>query len=181
VLFDLLHGQTPAAVMVTASNNIIFDACEFAHLGSGGLRLSDGVNSITVQYCVFGDISSHAIQLGNGPNSCGDTDPVKQNRDLLVHNNRVWKAGVEYSGGQLLYSGVVKDAVYRNNYFKANEYTGVCIGARTPVGCYGRNIEFRANIIEDPIRTLRDGMCSVIVLMKHSYCRCCIHMPIKRT
>jgi len=147
--------------MVLKSNNIVFDSCEFSHLGSGGLRLSDGVNKVTVQYCVFGDISSHAIQLGNGPDSCDERDAVKQNRDLLVHNNRVWKAGVEYSGGSLLYSGVVKNAVYRNNYLKANEYSGVCIGARTPESCYGGNLEFHSNVVEDPVRTLRDGMIPV--------------------
>jgi len=148
--------------MVIASSNIIFDACEFAHLGSGGLRVSNGVNNITVQYCVFGDISSHAIQLGNGPETCDDTDPAQQNRNLLVHNNRVWKAGMEYSGGHLLYVGVVRDAVIRNNYLKANEYSGLVVGGRLPPGCYIRNIEVRANIVEDPMRTLRDGRRSII-------------------
>ena len=74
--------------------NIVFDSCEFTHLGGVGLDFGNGSHSNVVTSCYFHDISGAAVQIGSF-NTVNVTDPLDQDLFNVVNNSIVFGAAIE--------------------------------------------------------------------------------------
>ena len=64
-----VNGQGAWAICVKRSEDIVFDACVFRHLGGGGIELGAASKNCTVENSEFFDIGSGAIHVGPGRES----------------------------------------------------------------------------------------------------------------
>ena len=59
-----LDQRIKGNVRMANAARIVFDRCEFAHLGANALDLAHGAHDNLVQDCLFRDISAAAVQIG---------------------------------------------------------------------------------------------------------------------
>lgn len=62
--YDYLWMKSPGNIAFTAPKNVVFDTCEFSHLGGVGLDFGGGAHLNLVTNSYFWDISGAAVQIG---------------------------------------------------------------------------------------------------------------------
>jgi hypothetical protein len=123
--------RTPAAVVLSATHDVILSDDTFSHLGGAGLDLEYGSQSDLVEGNEFTDISASAIQLGSTddplPSDVGAGDSEIDADDTIV-DNYIHDVAIEYLGGVGIWVGYAQHALISHNQIDDVPYTGISIG-----------------------------------------------------
>ncbi len=132
--------QMPAAVQVSAANNITFTDSQFVNLGQTAIGIGNdanahasgvglGAGNITVTRSEIARSSAGGIVVGGvraDAHHPGDQRMV--NRNITVSNNRIHDLGVEYRGVVSVVTTYVSTALVSHNEVYNMPYTGMSIG-----------------------------------------------------
>ncbi|HEX2851717.1 MAG TPA: right-handed parallel beta-helix repeat-containing protein [Opitutaceae bacterium] len=128
-------GRMPAAVTVTAANQIRFERCRFEQLAASGLDLVSGTKENTVIGCVFRDVGGNGIQLGSFQTGGIEThlpyNPADEReistRDRIA-NNLLTDCANEDWGCVAILAGYVREVAIEHNEISNVSYTGISLG-----------------------------------------------------
>ncbi|MGC5013607.1 ricin-type beta-trefoil lectin domain protein [Streptosporangium sp. DT93] len=132
--------QMPAAVQVSAANNITFSDSQFFNLGQTAVGIGNdanghasgvglGASNVTVTRSEIARSSAGGIVVGGvraDAHHPGDQRMV--NRNITVSNNRIHDLGVEYRGIVSVLTTYVSTSAVTNNEVYNMPYTGMSIG-----------------------------------------------------
>lgn len=175
---------TGGNIVVNGAKNVIFDSCEFSHMGNVGLYLKQGNKDNLVRGCHFYDISAQAIQIGDvdfsdpknfylphpnknlKPGDEGyytqedwDFRYLQSNNDIL--NNIIHDVAVEYYSAAAIGTGVVEETDISHNEIYNVPYSGLHIGYgwttwEDMISPMGNN-KIQYNYIHNVMQILNDG------------------------
>ncbi|MGJ6968016.1 ricin-type beta-trefoil lectin domain protein [Streptosporangium sp. G11] len=132
--------QMPAAVQVSAANNITFSDSQFFNLGQTAVGIGNdanghtsgvglGASNITVTRSEIARNSAGGIVVGGvRADAHHPSDQRMVNRNITVSNNRIHNLGVEYRGIVSVLTTYVSTAAVTNNEVYNMPYTGMSIG-----------------------------------------------------
>ncbi|WP_248963881.1 RICIN domain-containing protein [Sphaerisporangium perillae] len=132
--------QMPAAVQVSAANNITFTDSQFVNLGQTAIGIGNdanghangvglGASNITVTRSEIARSSAGGIVVGGvraDAHHPGDQRLV--NRNITVSNNRIHDLGLDYRGVVSVVTTYVSTALISHNEVYNMPYTGMSIG-----------------------------------------------------
>ncbi|MFI0448894.1 ricin-type beta-trefoil lectin domain protein [Actinomadura sp. 6N118] len=132
--------QMPAAVQVSAANNITFSDSQFVNLGQMAVGIGNdanahasgvglGASDITVTRSEIARSSAGGIVVGGvraDAHHPGDQRMV--NRNITISNNRIHDLGVEYRGNVSALTTYVTNATMSHNEVYNMPYSGLSIG-----------------------------------------------------
>lgn len=133
-------GQIPAAVQVSAANDISFVDDTFAHLGQVALGIGNdadatasgvglGASSVTVFHNTFTDDSGGAIVVGGvRPDAHHPSNPAMINKDVTIKDNLVTDVAKDYKDMAGILSTYVTHAVIEHNEVSNLAYDGIDVG-----------------------------------------------------
>ncbi|MEN8879972.1 MAG: hypothetical protein ABF311_07360 [Polaribacter sp.] len=157
--------RPPAAVLVEAAHNVVFERNIFNQIGAVALDLHYGTKDCEVVGNVFYDISgtaiSHAKLSDPGVEIHLPYNP-KDKRELCVndriHNNYITKTGFDYGGAIGILSGWPVGVEIDHNEIKDLAYTGISVGwGWTHESSAMKNVKIRWNKIDNPCSFFGDG------------------------
>jgi hypothetical protein len=133
-------NQMPAAVQVSAANNITFSESQFVNLGQTAIGIGNdanahasgvglGASNITVTRSEIARSSAGGIVVGGvraDAHHPGDQRMV--NRDITVSYNRIHDLGIEYRGNVSVLNTYVTNATVSHNEVYNMPYSGMSIG-----------------------------------------------------
>ncbi|MFE9751520.1 ricin-type beta-trefoil lectin domain protein [Saccharothrix saharensis] len=133
-------NQMPAAVQVSAADNITFSESRFVNLGQTAIGIGNdanahasgvglGASNITVTRSEIARSSAGGIVVGGvraDAHHPGDQRMV--NRNITVSHNRIHDLGVEYRGNVSVLNTYVSTATVANNEVYNMPYSGMSIG-----------------------------------------------------
>jgi hypothetical protein len=133
-------AQMPAAVQVSAANNITFTGDQFVNLGQTAIGIGNdanahasgvglGASNITVTGSEIARSSAGGIVVGGvraDAHHPGDQRMI--NHDITVSNNRIHDLGVEYRGIVSVLATYVTNATMSHNEAYNLPYTGMAVG-----------------------------------------------------
>jgi ricin-type beta-trefoil lectin protein len=133
-------SQMPAAVQVSAANNITFSGSQFVNLGQTAIGIGNdanahasgvglGASNITVTGSEIARSSAGGIVVGGvraDAHHPGDQRMV--NRDITISNNRIHDLGVEYRGTVSVLTTYVTNATVSHNEVYNMPYSGMSVG-----------------------------------------------------
>ncbi|RKN45312.1 RICIN domain-containing protein [Micromonospora endolithica] len=132
--------QMPAAVQVSAANDITFTDSAFVNLGQTALGIGNdanahlsgvglGTRNITVNRSEFARNSAGGILVGGvRADAHHPSDQRMVNRDVTISNNRLHDLGIEYRGIVSVLTTYVTNATISYNEVYNMPYTGMSIG-----------------------------------------------------
>ncbi|NUO56927.1 MAG: right-handed parallel beta-helix repeat-containing protein [Hamadaea sp.] len=132
--------QMPAAVQVSAANNITFSQDQFVNLGQTALGIGNDANahasgvglgaaSISVTRSTFaGGAAGGVVAGGVQANAHHPSDSRMINRDLTISNNVVHDMGLDYRGISSFLPTYVTNATITHNEIYNMPYSGLTVG-----------------------------------------------------
>lgn len=117
----------PGALELHAAHNITVSDCRFEHLGSTGVTIEDGSQSVVVQSSSFWDTSCHAVRLAQVDDFNG-TDPTRFNAHVTVYNNTMLGLGAEYRDCSAVFGGYIQNYTISHNMISNVTWAGVTVG-----------------------------------------------------
>ncbi|AWS43447.1 ricin-type beta-trefoil lectin domain protein [Streptosporangium sp. 'caverna'] len=132
--------QMPAAVQVSAANNITFSDSQFVNLGQTAVGIGNdanghasgvglGASNITVTRSEIARSSAGGIVVGGvRADAHHPSDQRMVNRNITISDNRVHDLGVEYRGVVSVVTTYVATALVSHNEVYNMPYTGMSIG-----------------------------------------------------
>jgi hypothetical protein len=133
-------NQMPAAVQVSAANNITFSNGQFVNLGQTAIGIGNdanghasgvglGASNITVTGSEIARSSAGGIVVGGvRADAHHPSDQRMVNRDITISNNRIHDLGLEYRGIVSVLTTYVANATMSHNEVYNLPYTGMSIG-----------------------------------------------------
>ena len=130
----------PAAVQVSAANNITFTNGQFVNLGQTAIGIGNdanahasgvglGASNITVSRSEIARNSAGGIVVGGvRADAHHPSDQRMVNRDITITNNRIHDLGIEYRGVVSAFTTYVTNATLSYNEVYNMPYTGMSIG-----------------------------------------------------
>jgi len=130
----------PAAVQVSAANNVTFSSDQFVNVGQTALGIGNdanahasgvglGTSSVTVTRSVFTGGAAGAIVAGGvQADAHHPSDPRMVNRDLVLSNNVVHDMGLDYRGISSFLPTYVTNVTISHNEIFNMPYSGVTVG-----------------------------------------------------
>jgi hypothetical protein len=123
------------AIDVSHANNIIFEDCEFSHIGATAVDFRDDVSSSIIKSCRFSDIGGTAILVGSFPDNGFEThlpyvqkDEHKLCNEITVDNNLIIDVANEDWGAVGIGAGYVSNIIITHNEVGYVNYSGICVG-----------------------------------------------------
>lgn len=161
---DTLDGPRdlfpPAMVEVERGRNINFIGCEFAHAGAISLKMTEGIDSCTVEGNHIYSGAAHGIVLGEI--TCQDKtntrwNPMDTRLYIIrnkVNNNFVHDVGLDYKSSAAVSIGFVIDTEICHNEISDVPYSGFHIGYGFQTysfeeGTVFRNVKINNNFIQN--------------------------------
>jgi hypothetical protein len=132
--------QMPAAVQVSAANNVTFSDSQFVNLGQTAIGIGNdanahtsgvglGTSNITVTRSEIARNAAGGIVVGGvRADAHHPSDQRMTNRDVTISNNRVHDLGVDYRGIVSILATYVNTATVSHNEVYNMPYTGMSIG-----------------------------------------------------
>ncbi len=132
--------QMPAAVQVSAANNITFSGDQFVNVGQTALGIGNdanahasgvglGTSSITVTGSTFARGAAGAIVAGGvRADAHHPSDSRMVNRDLNISNNVVHDMGLDYRGISSFLPTYITNATISHNEIYNMPYSGLTLG-----------------------------------------------------
>ncbi len=133
-------NQMPAAVQVSAANNITFSESQFVNLGQTAIGIGNdanahasnvglGASNITVTRSEIARSSAGGIVVGGvRADAHHPSDQRMVNRDITVSHNRIHDLGIEYRGNVSVLNTYVSTATVSHNEVYNMPYSGMSIG-----------------------------------------------------
>ncbi|WP_347597595.1 NEW3 domain-containing protein [Acrocarpospora sp. B8E8] len=133
-------AQAPAAVQVSAAEDITFAGSTFVNLGSIGLGIGNDANAhatgvglgarkITVTGSTFTANAGGGIMVGGvRPDAHHPSDPRMINSDIVISDNRVYATALEYLDQDGIFASYVTRLAIEHNYVADMPYTGIGLG-----------------------------------------------------
>ncbi|WP_049568781.1 right-handed parallel beta-helix repeat-containing protein, partial [Streptomyces sp. SBT349] len=133
-------AQTPAAVQVSAAENISFASSRFVNLGSVGLGIGNdanahatgvglGARNVSVVGSTFTASAGGGIIVGGiRPDAHHPSDPRMVNSDILISNNSIHSTALEYLDQDAILASYVTGLTIEHNYVSDMPYTGIGVG-----------------------------------------------------
>jgi hypothetical protein len=133
-------SQMPAAVQVSAANNITFSGSQFVNLGQMAIGIGNdanahasgvglGASNITVTGSEIARSSAGGVVVGGvRADAHHPSDQRMINRDITISNNRIHDLGVEYRGNVSVLTTYVTNATLSHNEVYNMPYSGMSIG-----------------------------------------------------
>jgi hypothetical protein len=133
-------SQMPAAVQVSAADNITFSDSQFVNLGQTAVGIGNdanahtsgvglGASNITVIRSEIARNSAGGIVVGGvRADAHHPSDRRMVNRDITISNNRIHDIGVEYRGNVSVLTTYVANATMSQNEVYNMPYSGMSIG-----------------------------------------------------
>ncbi|MEV4539601.1 ricin-type beta-trefoil lectin domain protein [Asanoa sp. NPDC049518] len=133
-------AQMPAAVQVSAANNITFSDSQFVNLGQTAIGIGNdanahssgvglGTSGITVTRSEIARNAAGGIVVGGvRADAHHPSDQRMVNRDVTISNNRLHDLGIEYRGIVSVLTTYVTNSTVANNEVYNLPYTGMSIG-----------------------------------------------------
>ena len=130
----------PAAVQVSAANNITFTDSQFVNLGQTAIGIGNdasahgsgvglGASNITVTRSeIARDVAGGIVVGGVRADAHHPGDARMVNRDITISNNRIHDLGVEYRGIVSVLSTYVTNATISHNEAYNLPYSGMSLG-----------------------------------------------------
>ncbi|MBN2165143.1 MAG: right-handed parallel beta-helix repeat-containing protein [Marinilabiliaceae bacterium] len=156
--------RQPAAVELSASNNIIFNRCTFKHMAATGLDFITGTHHNEVKGCLFTDIGGTGIQMGFFGNASHEshkpynpTDEREVCRFETIANNLIVDVTNEDWGCVGISVGYAHDIKIVHNEVGHLNYAGICVGWgwTKEINCSKNNL-VHANYIHHFARMMND-------------------------
>ena len=119
----------PPALRIQNAENIQIERNVFSKLGGVGIEFYPGTKNCEVVGNVLYDISSNGIVLDI--TSDLSTPRSKRLSNVLVANNYITRVGRQYSNGQGILAGFVKNVIIEHNEIADLSYTGIQIGQQS--------------------------------------------------
>ncbi|GIF51402.1 hypothetical protein Afe04nite_59410 [Asanoa ferruginea] len=132
--------QMPAAVQVSAANNVTFSDSQFVNLGQTAIGIGNdanahtsgvglGTNNITVTRSEIARNAAGGIVVGGvRADAHHPSDQRMTNRDVTISNNRLHDLGIDYRGIVSVLTTYVNTATVSHNEVYNMPYTGMSIG-----------------------------------------------------
>ncbi|WBB89469.1 RICIN domain-containing protein [Verrucosispora sp. WMMC514] len=132
--------QMPAAVQVSAANNITFSDSQFVNLGQTAIGIGNdanahasgvglGASNITVTRSEIARNAAGGIVVGGvRADAHHPSDQRMVNRDITISNNRLHDLGIEYRGIVSVLTTYVTNSTVSYNEVYNMPYTGMSIG-----------------------------------------------------
>ncbi|TDD72669.1 right-handed parallel beta-helix repeat-containing protein [Jiangella aurantiaca] len=132
--------QAPAAVQVSAAENISVVDGTFVNLGSVGLGIGNdanahstgvglGASDVSVVGSTFTASAGGGIVVGGvQPDAHHPPDLRMVNKDILISNNRVYSTALEYLDQDAIFASYVSGLTIEHNYVSDMPYTGIGVG-----------------------------------------------------
>jgi hypothetical protein len=132
--------QSPAAVQVSAANNIAFSSDQFVNLGQTALGIGNdanahstgvglGAGSVTVTRSTFaGDAAGGVVAGGVQADAHHPSDSRMTNRDFTFSNNVVHDMGLDHRGISSFLPTYVTNATITHNEIYNMPYSGLTVG-----------------------------------------------------
>jgi hypothetical protein len=133
-------SQMPAAVQVSAANNVTFTDSQFVNLGQTAIGIGNdanahasgvglGASNITVTRSEIARDSAGGIVVGGvRADAHHPSDQRMVNRNITVSNNRIHDLGADYRGVVSVVTTYVSTALVSHNEVYNMPYTGMSIG-----------------------------------------------------
>lgn len=112
----------PSPISFKNSSYVIFKDNTFKHIGSIGLRFSEGCNNNKICNNYFKDISASGICIGN------DSQNPSLSNNNLITNNLIENIANEYMGSIGIFIMAKKSTTIANNEIKNFPYSGISLG-----------------------------------------------------
>ncbi|MEU8383298.1 NEW3 domain-containing protein [Streptosporangium sp. NPDC048865] len=132
--------QAPAAVQVSAAEDVEFVGSTFVNLGSVGLGIGNdavahatgvglGAHRVSVVGSTFTASSGGGIVVGGvRPDAHHPSDPRMVNSDIVLSDNRVHATALEYLDQAAIFASYVTRLTIEHNHVSDMPYTGIAIG-----------------------------------------------------
>ncbi|MFC4110865.1 RICIN domain-containing protein, partial [Micromonospora zhanjiangensis] len=132
--------QMPAAVQVSAANNITFSDSQFVNLGQTAVGIGNdanahgtgvglGASNITVTRSEIARNAAGGVLIGGvRADAHHPSDSRMTNRDIMISNNRIHDIGVDYRGISSVLPTYVTNATVSHNEIYNLPYSGMSIG-----------------------------------------------------
>ncbi|MEV4620663.1 RICIN domain-containing protein [Asanoa sp. NPDC049573] len=132
--------QMPAAVQVSAANNITFSDSQFVNLGQTAIGIGNdpnahtsgvglGTSNITVTRSEIARNAAGGIVVGGvRADAHHPSDQRMTNRDITISNNRLHDLGIDYRGIVSVLATYVNAATVSHNEVFNMPYTGMSVG-----------------------------------------------------
>lgn len=168
--------QVPGAVQISAAQNITLTNNRFTNLGQSALGIGNddnatvtgvglGAQGIDVVGNTFNEVGGHGIAIGGvRPDAHHPSDPQMTNKDILVENNTVNRAAVDYKDHSGILSTYATNVRIVNNEVANVPYDGIDTGfgwgANDPGGSdeYLRRGYYDWHPVQTTPTTLRDNV-----------------------
>ena len=132
--------QSPAAVQVSAANNITFTGSQFMNLGQTAIGIGNdpsahssgvglGTSNITVTRSeIARDVAGGIVVGGVRADAHHPSDTRMVNRDITISNNRLHDLGADHRGIVSVLATYVTNATVSHNEVYNLPYTGMSVG-----------------------------------------------------
>jgi hypothetical protein len=158
-------ARPPAAVLVEATEGIVFERNVFRRLGATALDLHMGTAGCRVVGNAFHDIAGNGVSVGvfSPPDAevhvpYQPADPREVCRDDVVSHNYIFRVGRDYPGSCGIAAGHPRGLVVEHNEIAYLPYTGISVGWgwRHLPNAMADNV-IRANHVHHVMQMLCDG------------------------
>lgn len=155
---DLYRNKTLGNIAFSHATSILFDRCEFTHLGAVGLSFDKGAHNNTVTNCYFHDISGAGFQVGSFT-SAAIVDPSAQDIGNTINNSIVVNIALEFHGNVGILVGYTAETTISHNDVGNCTYGPISVGWGWGELSYARDNIIIANRAHDYKSLLNDGGC----------------------
>lgn len=134
--------ETGGAVEAVGAQECLFEHCRFEHLGEYAILLGRGSKRNRVQACEFADLGGGGIRIGSTTQAPDEPD---QNSGNVVADNEMHALGRVHPSAVGVWIGQSSDDVVLHNHIHDLYYTAISIGwtwGYQPNQCRGHRIEF---------------------------------------
>lgn len=117
----------PAQILVNYADELVFDGCEFACLGSSAMYLVEGVTNSKVVNCDFHDISGGGVSVSNYLHNSNYGGGIRC-KNIEIGNNIFRRVAQEFMNLPAIAVYYVDSANVHHNDIRHLPYTGISIG-----------------------------------------------------
>ena len=116
-----------SAFELKTARNVSIRNCTIEHVGTGGIAIDEGSDSVSVIDSILDDTSCWGVRLGQ-INDSALPELVGRTRRLLVHNNVVRNSGAELRGCSALMGGYFSGSEISQNTITHAQWSGISVG-----------------------------------------------------